>query len=301
MSYKEKWTKKIIKDRLKTLYKRYGTITYSLLKQYYKNKEICNLETIREKFGSLKNACEEAGVIYYSRIGQFTENDINNSIKILSNNYKYLNYKQVKEFCKNGIIPCKISYFGKLGGLRKILNKYGIIYPLIKGRDKKAATFLFFKEYAKNHKEITFKTILDKSKMYLIYHPSGIKYHFGSITKLCKRVGLSYNSKFFKYPIKSHIGKNEEKILHKIEYIKDIRLKRQYYICGYYLDGYDAANNIAYEIDEPHHFSHPKHIMWDKIREKRIKNMLGCKFIRIPEQEVLNNPDSLSNIIAQSD
>jgi len=49
---------------------------------------------------------------------------------------------------------------------------------------------------------------------------------------------------------------------------------------GYWLDGYDKENNIAYEFDEEQHFIDGDLIEKDKIRQQEIEHFLKCKFIR---------------------
>lgn len=66
-----------------------------------------------------------------------------------------------------------------------------------------------------------------------------------------------------------------------IEQLQGVKLIRQYSVLGKYrIDGYDPVNNIAYEIDEKHHFT-PQQIDADRIREREIKAELGCEFVRI--------------------
>jgi hypothetical protein len=58
----------------------------------------------------------------------------------------------------------------------------------------------------------------------------------------------------------------------------------EYYVeeLGYYLDGYDTEKNVVIEIDESHHFNKNGFLKKrDIIRQDRIENLLGCKFIRI--------------------
>ncbi|EDU7693058.1 hypothetical protein JJJ47_001766 [Salmonella enterica] len=70
-----------------------------------------------------------------------------------------------------------------------------------------------------------------------------------------------------------------EKIaLNTIEQVLGVTLIKQYRVLNYRIDGYDAVNNIAYEIDEPEHEYKKEH---DEIRQRRIENALGCKFVRI--------------------
>lgn len=58
---------------------------------------------------------------------------------------------------------------------------------------------------------------------------------------------------------------------------------------GYWLDGYDKQNNIAYEFDEKrHHYYNGMLKEKDKIRQQQIEDFLKCKFIRIKESD-LNN------------
>lgn len=70
----------------------------------------------------------------------------------------------------------------------------------------------------------------------------------------------------------------EEAALKTIEQLLNISLIRQYKVLNYRIDGYDAKNNIAYEIDEPEHRSK---INQDSIRQKEIERVLKCKFVRI--------------------
>jgi hypothetical protein len=53
----------------------------------------------------------------------------------------------------------------------------------------------------------------------------------------------------------------------------------EYYIeeLGYWVDAYDKEKNVVLEIDEPRH----KYYQNDDTREKEIKDLLGCKFLRI--------------------
>ena len=70
-----------------------------------------------------------------------------------------------------------------------------------------------------------------------------------------------------------------EKIaLNTIEQVLGINLIRQCRVLNYRIDGYDPVNNIAYEIDEPEHQYKKEQ---DEIRQRRIENELGCKFVRI--------------------
>lgn len=75
-------------------------------------------------------------------------------------------------------------------------------------------------------------------------------------------------------------GKNETQILDNIEIEKNIKIIRQYPIIGYFIDGYDKENNIAYEVDEKFHLNSNTR---DIQRQQNIINELGCQFIRIED------------------
>lgn len=63
----------------------------------------------------------------------------------------------------------------------------------------------------------------------------------------------------------------------------------EYYIkeLGYWVDGYDYENNVVYEFDERRHFEVNGELKEkDRIRQRRIENLLKCKFIRIKYDEI---------------
>ena len=54
---------------------------------------------------------------------------------------------------------------------------------------------------------------------------------------------------------------------------------------GYWVDGYDAENNIVYEWDERHHYDVNGNLLEkDIFRQLEIENFLNCKFIRIKQE-----------------
>jgi hypothetical protein len=60
---------------------------------------------------------------------------------------------------------------------------------------------------------------------------------------------------------------------------------REFYIkeLGYWVDGYDAENNVVYEFDEPHHFRNGILREHDVRRQAEIEQHLNCRFIRIKQ------------------
>ena len=103
--------------------------------------------------------------------------------------------------------------------------------------------------------------------------------------KICRINKIRYiqEQKFKGLPMGPTIGKNETEILNKIESEKGIKLKRQFPVSGFFIDGYDIKNKVAYEVDEYYHKSEKIRIK-DKYREECIKNKLGCTFIRIKDE-----------------
>ena len=70
----------------------------------------------------------------------------------------------------------------------------------------------------------------------------------------------------------------ESVALTTIEQVLGVTLIRQFRVGKYRIDGYDAENNIAYEIDEQHHCSQSEQ---DKQRQEFIERELGCQFKRV--------------------
>ena len=70
----------------------------------------------------------------------------------------------------------------------------------------------------------------------------------------------------------------EEAALKTIEQLLGVQLIRQFHVGGFRIDGYDVANNVAYEVDEPDHKHTWRH---DIERQRKIESLLGCTFFRI--------------------
>lgn len=83
--------------------------------------------------------------------------------------------------------------------------------------------------------------------------------------------------------MKPNIGKNETYILDAIEFEFNVELDRQFFVCGYFVDGYDAENNTVYEVDEKYHLSEEQ-IGRDKLRQDNIEKELNCEFVRIKDE-----------------
>jgi hypothetical protein len=84
----------------------------------------------------------------------------------------------------------------------------------------------------------------------------------------------------YKFKSRTVAGLREKVALDTIEQLLNVKLKRQYKVIDYFIDGYDPVNNIAYEIDELGHNTGSAY-KYDKKRADRITKKIGCKFVRI--------------------
>jgi len=85
------------------------------------------------------------------------------------------------------------------------------------------------------------------------------------------------------------VGKNEKQILDELQDMIGFSIKRQFFINGYYLDGYCQELNLAIEVDEWGHYINGELRECDKIRQEEIILALNCKFLRIKESDYLKN------------
>lgn len=73
-------------------------------------------------------------------------------------------------------------------------------------------------------------------------------------------------------------GKNEKKLLDRIEILENIKILRDIKVLQYYVDGYCLKTNTVYEIYEKYH---DNQVIRDLIREEAICRELNCDFIII--------------------
>ena len=102
------------------------------------------------------------------------------------------------------------------------------------------------------------------------------------------KIKMANENKLSNYQISPLYNKKACKLFDDICEKENIHIQHamnggEYYIkeLGYWLDGYDEMNNIAYEYDEKHHFKNGKLKEKDINRQNEISNYLKCKFIRI--------------------
>ena len=137
-------------------------------------------------------------------------------------------------------------------------------------------------KYSKETKDKHSKNLKENNPMHNIklknnYLKSMKKVWSSSIRN--KKIRLSLN-KHIKRVGGPGIGKHEKEILDFIEpTFYPFKIKRQYPVAGYFVDGYNKERNIVFEIDEQYH---EKQLEKDKRRENIIKEELNCSIIRIP-------------------
>jgi len=73
------------------------------------------------------------------------------------------------------------------------------------------------------------------------------------------------------------LGKYEKQILDEIAKEIGYKIIRQYFVKGFFVDGYCREKSRVYEIDEK-----PKNSQREIERENTIKKELNCTFVRIP-------------------
>lgn len=89
----------------------------------------------------------------------------------------------------------------------------------------------------------------------------------------------------FKHP---NVGLNEKQILDDLQNKIGFSIKRQFFIDGYFLDGYCQELNLAIEIYEDYHYIKKSTINRDKVRMKNIMNALNCSFLIVREKYYIN-------------
>jgi len=300
---KSKTTEEFISDAIKIHGEKYD---YSLVD--YKNckkivKIICPIhgEFEQKPEGHLTGrGCFKCS----GKIKKTKEEFIENSKKIFGNKYDY----SLVEY-KNNITKVKIIYL-KHGVFEQIPKNHLIGHecPYCSGNNKKT-TEKFINQsikingdkydysltvYNGTHQKV--KMICKEHQLVFDVNPHNHLYQIyscplckGRITRLNKIKRFNEN-KLNGYQLVPAFNNKACELFDEISKLENIHIQHamnggEYYIkeIGYWLDGYDSINNVAYEYDEKHHFSKGKLIDKDINRQKEIENFLGCKFIRIKD------------------
>jgi len=284
------WTRERIIECLKNLPKDKPITKRSLLNYRKEKIEICHPCVLASEFGSIKNACDEAGIrcdCLYGKEHQrhmaqsnikYTKEDVIKGLKLISKKYGKFRPMELNKLLKKEGLFCKDIVVKYFGGVRKALKELNIYHRNHYWSNKRIINTLL--ELNKKHGK--FK----KTDINLIFRKEDelcgaklIRDRFGSLEKAAEYAGITFEQHTSMVP---NIGRNETEILDSIEIENNITINRQYQVWPYHLDGYDSVNNIAYEIDELHHSSTENKIR-DFLREQSIKQRLGCEFVRIKD------------------
>jgi len=125
----------------------------------------------------------------------------------------------------------------------------------------------------KRHTEEAKRLIREKRATQIITDEAREKLRYAAIANIEK---YKYNGG----KIQIRLGKYEKQILDNLEICFNYKILRQYEVVGFFLDGYCPLLNLAIEIDEPFHKKEKQSIN-DVYREERIKEKLGCQFLRL--------------------
>lgn len=106
-------------------------------------------------------------------------------------------------------------------------------------------------------------------------------------TKQKMRISSIEYIKNIRGDISPNIGLHEKQILDEIQNIIGFSIKRAFYINGYFLDGYCQELNIAFEIDEEHHYKNNILRQKDIEKQNNIMKALNCDFIRIRVKDAI--------------
>jgi len=144
----------------------------------------------------------------------------------------------------------------------------------------------------RKHKEETLKLMSQNS--YSTKYMKGKTYQeiYGDKALEClKKKSISMKKFIKEHPDEffTIIGINEKEILDKLQDMIGFSIKRQFFINGYYLDGYCQELNLAIEVDEWGHYLNGELRECDKRRQEKIMLALNCKFLRIKESDYLKN------------
>lgn len=289
------WPKEEIIKALQSLPKDKPINKKSMI-EYNKQGLICNSSGISKKFGSLKNACNEAGIRCDALYGK-------EHMQHMAN----LNIIYTKEKIKNILQDGYIKY-GKTTPTKLVLqiNKdnncdirgaikkfYGTIENAILDTNIDYQNYHWTKKrIIETLRELNIKygplykvQISDFRKNKKICGSKLIRQHFGTIENASRMAGFEFvEPQNVGHLFNGKIGKTETEILNNLEVQYGIKIIQQYRLeidnKVYFLDGYDKINNVVYEIDERYH-KYDKQKLLDNIKDTKIIKHLNCQIIRI--------------------
>jgi very-short-patch-repair endonuclease len=289
------WSREEMIDIAKQYYHKYGKKHKKDFKTYRKKNKLCSYERIKLVFGSLNQYYKESNIHF---ITDLPKDHIPKKLRYKKRILRSVDddISMCKDFFKKHPISKKIDFI-------KYLRNTKIVHPTT--IRKKYGSFEHLASLSNNK----FYTELDYVKYYLIkklkdgYHDGSIKYktdiykklkitsprltrYFGSVDNFIKLANVELVRKQRKELKFNPVGKNEKLILDLLEKVLKVKLTRQKAVYTYFVDGYDEENNTVYEVDEYHHKFRKN---YDIKREKTIKKILNCKFVRINEKQFMKD------------
>lgn len=261
---------------------------------YHKQGLICGPDGIARKFGSIKEACKQAGVRCDALYGKehikhitklnikWNKEKVIKAVKSVEGNF--INIKEYEKLAKkNKKLPHRetIKRYLKTKTIHEAFKIIGVKYKSHYWSNKRIIKALqrLYQQHGPFPRTHINKKFLKRKEC---CGANVIRGRFGSLDKVAQYAGIHFCNVDMKgngAGIFTRIGKQEKEILDQIEIENNSEILRQYQVNRKFVDGYDPINNIAYEIDEPNH-KYQK--IQDIIRENKIKDILGCGFVRIP-------------------
>jgi len=194
------FTKEEIIKSLKALPKDKPISHIQLIKYYNQGLFLCHMATVCKKFGSIKKACEIAGVKFsYYNNERLSDEEILNQLKRLPQD-KPINEKQLKIYNKQGLICGIGTLYRHFGSPRNACKKAGIRCDYQYGNKlnytkKEVIDGLKYisKKYGK-FKPTELNSLLKKEKLFT---KDVVVKHFGGIRKALKELNISHKNRYW--------------------------------------------------------------------------------------------------------
>lgn len=252
---------------------------------------------ISDRFGSIKEACNRAGVRCDALYGKEhmqhiancnTKYTKENLKRILINSYKKYGIMRPTDFI------LKINKDNKIDIRGAICKFFGTVSNALKESNIPYKNYYWSKKRIINALQQLDKKFgpLCKFEINKIYSKQGlickykcIKDTFGSIEEAAKEANIIFVEPQDKgHPFNGKKGKTEKYFLKSLPNNKNIISQYRIEIDNqiYFLDAYDPINNIVYELDGEYHKYEQQRVL-DEQRDVIIKEELNCEIIRIKE------------------
>lgn len=299
------WTKERIYIVGKELSKKYKTLTREELFNLAKKRIICHPAHIQRRVGSLKPFFKKIGINYLIQsyedlYGKEGAVDKSNKIKLSNTKWNKKNIINcLRQIYKenNNVQPKDLDYYSREkkicsnNVIRRVFGTYKNLFqeakvPYKKYYWSKIRIINSLKKLDKTYGPLC-KSDINKiySKKGLICRAKCIRDVIGNLDIAVKLANIEFIEPQDKgYDYNGKVGKTESNIIKKIKnnkrFIRQYRLQIDENV--YFVDAFDPVDNIAYEIDGKYH-SYDKQKIFDKLRENKIRQAIGCNFVRLKD------------------